>query len=250
MGPVSRRYQTLGLLGAGGMGSVWLCWDPVLEREVAVKQLRDDRSGVWLQRFRDEARVLARLNHPGIVPVFDIEDDPAGRPLLIMRRVVGRTLRERLEQADLPLPRALEMFERVCDAVGFAHRRGVLHRDLKPANIMIGDNGEVLVLDWGVARRDPDPNGTAEPGTTLPGSILGTPGYLAPEVAIGDVDAHGPEVDVFSLGATLFEILTGRPAVVGGDLLFATLANRVPPVRDVAPRVDPITQDTHLELRR
>jgi serine/threonine protein kinase len=223
------RYRLLELLGRGGMGTVYRAWDEVLDREVALKVLPLAEAGGDLAlRLRREARVLARLDHPGVVPVHDLGTLPDGRVFYAMQRVRGRRLDEVV--GDGPPPRGeegerLRIFERVCEAVAFAHDRGVVHRDLKPENVMVGPFGEVLVMDWGVARlvdegptepvvQDPGPGpagGAGDRPVTAHGTVLGTPGYMAPEQARGEVDRHDRRVDVYALGALLAFLLRGGP---------------------------------------
>ncbi|MBK9375684.1 MAG: serine/threonine protein kinase [Holophagales bacterium] len=213
------RFVLLREIGRGGMGSVWEAEDPDLQRSVALKVLDlPDDSGDLAARLRLEARVLARLEHPGIVPVHDVGSLPDGRPFYAMKLVRG----ERLDAAAArlaTLPEKLRLFLRVCEPVAFAHARGVVHRDLKPDNVMVGPFGEVLVLDWGIARvlsdaglersgrRGAEPAGetaqTAPPAAgTAAGSVLGTPGFMAPEQARGE-DGVDHRADVFALGALL-----------------------------------------------
>jgi serine/threonine protein kinase len=201
------------------MGSIWEAEDPELARSVAVKVLDlPDDSGDLAARLRLEARVLARLEHPGIVPVHDVGSLPDGRPFYAMKLVRG----ERLDAAAArlaTLPERLRLFLRVCEPVAFAHAQGVVHRDLKPENVMVGPFGEVLVLDWGIARvisvaglersghlgADPAsaPARTAAPAAgTAAGSVLGTHGFMAPEQARGE-DGVDHRADVFALGALL-----------------------------------------------
>ena len=214
------RYLLGREVGRGGMGSVWETDDPELGRVVAVKVLDlPDEAGDLAARLRREARVLARLEHPGVVPVHDVGTLPDGRPWYAMKLVRGERLDE--AAARLPtLPERLRLFLRVCEPVAFAHARGVVHRDLKPSNVMVGPFGEVLVLDWGIARlleeevsgRSPGPP-AALPGApresrdalapgTAAGTVLGTPGYMAPEQARGDGAVDG-RADVYALGVLL-----------------------------------------------
>jgi serine/threonine-protein kinase len=218
------RYEMEGLLGVGGMGEVRSCRDQFIGREVAMKLVRRDHDTTRAEaRFLTETRVQARLEHPGIVPVYDMGRDPAGRAYFTMRRVRGVTLDiilQRLASGDptsrreYTRHRLLTAFATVCLTVDFAHSRGVLHRDLKPTNVMFGDFGEVYVLDWGVARVSaPGNEAAAVAGEDAPLSvkdeILGTPGYMAPEQALAaELDVRA---DVFALGAILFEILTLQP---------------------------------------
>ncbi len=208
----ARRYHRRSLLGRGGMGLVELYEDAWIGREVALKTLHArDPSPALRRRFYQEMRVQGRLEHPSIVPVYDFGLDPEGRLYFTMRRVVGVTLKEALARR-LPRHRLLTVFESVCQAVHHAHTRGVLHRDLKPANVMLGERGEVYVLDWGIATtfapdaHEDDPD-AADPGARR--SVVGTLAYMAPEQILGraEIDAR---VDVYALGVMLFEMLSGR----------------------------------------
>ena len=195
-------------IARGGMGTVYRAHDRRLERDVALKVMNAPAPAPGeIERMRNEARILARLEHPGIVPVHDLGALPDGRLFYVMKLVRGR----RLDAATEAEPRhaRLRMFERICEAVAFAHAHGVVHRDLKPENVMVGPFGEVLVLDWGVAKI------LEGPGRDESGTVLGTPGYMAPEQARGEtlVDERA---DVYSLGAVLRFLLTepgGGPAV-------------------------------------
>jgi len=199
----SQRYELAEEIGRGGMGVVFRAFDRELEREVAVKVLNPEASGL-VERLRQEARILGRLEHPGIVPIHDIGHLADGRLFYVMKLVRGERL-DRYAAASRPLPDRLRIVDRLCDAVAFAHAHGVIHRDLKPENIMVGSFGEVLVLDWGVARirrEQPAAAGSARsPGVTQHGTVLGTPGYMAPEQEAGsDVDERA---DVFAIGSIL-----------------------------------------------
>jgi serine/threonine protein kinase len=202
------RYELLGLLGRGGMGSVYRARDRELGREVALKvSAVPVPSPGELERLRREAQILARLEHPGVVPVHDLGLLPDGRLYYAMKLVRGTRLDEHVGAATLPA--RLRIFERICEAVAFAHAQGVVHRDLKPDNVMVGAFGEVLVLDWGVAKVVGVAEGAAEPaapaagGGTAAGTVLGTPGYMSPEQARGDVDRIDQRSDVYALGAIL-----------------------------------------------
>ncbi|HEY2856544.1 MAG TPA: serine/threonine-protein kinase [Gemmatimonadaceae bacterium] len=200
--PAESRYEILETLGEGGMGTVYLAHDRELERDVALKVLRaaapssDDR-----ERILREARILASLEHPGIVPVHDVGVLQDGRLFYVMKRVKGERFDQFVhgEHSRTELLRALLQ---VCDAISFAHAAGVVHRDLKPQNIMLGAFGEVLVLDWGVAKWQRELAGPDNANT-----VAGTPGYMAPEQLHGVVDSRS---DVFGLGGILFFLLTGQ----------------------------------------
>ncbi|HEV2853535.1 MAG TPA: serine/threonine-protein kinase [Thermoanaerobaculia bacterium] len=200
-------YEVVETLGRGGMGTVYRALDHRLDREVALKvvQISEVADGD-VDRLLREARVLARLEHPGIVPVHDAGRLPDGRAFYAMKRVRGRRLDEHARTVSLP--ERLRAFQRICEAVAFAHAHGVIHRDLKPENVMVGPFGEVLVMDWGVAKvtgLPPVPAGEEGRGGegTAHGTILGTPGYMAPEQERGEVDRIDERTDVWALGAIL-----------------------------------------------
>jgi eukaryotic-like serine/threonine-protein kinase len=197
------RYELISTLDRGGMGVVYLARDTALDREVALKVF-DRPPGE-----ANEARIIARLEHPGIVPVHDFGELPDGRLFYAMKRVRGDRLDRWMAQGR-EIGERLAVFLRVCEAVAFAHAHGVVHRDLKPENVMVGEFGEVLVLDWGVAvDRDIADCGlrTADSGLRNGGLVVGTPEYMAPEQARGD--AIDQRADVFALGAMLAGIAQG-----------------------------------------
>jgi len=219
------RYRIAGWLGRGGMGAVYLAEDTALERRVALKVLdAPDPAGELSARLLREARILAQLEHPGIVPVHDAGHLPDGRVFYTMKYVEGRRLSEHVAGVA-SLADRLRIFLRIAEAAAFAHARGVIHRDLKPDNVMVGPFGEVLVMDWGIAKvlRDemaaraeseaetvvataPPPRVPAE---TAHGAVLGTPGYMAPEQARGEVEKLDARADVYALGAMLRFLITG-----------------------------------------
>jgi len=230
-------YRVLRELARGGMGLVLAAHDEKFDREVAVKVLLNPLAGSpAAERFVQEARITARLPHPGIPPVHDLGELPDGTPFLAMKLIRGQTLADLLKERPAPsadLPRFVGIFEQVCQAVAFAHDHGVIHRDLKPHNVMVGAFGEVQVMDWGLAKegaRSPEPDATEAAGCgvappvgagsgehTEPGSALGTPAYMPPEQARGAWDRVGPHSDVFALGGILCAILTGQPPYPVGD---------------------------------
>ena len=210
------RYRLVEKLGQGGMGGVFCVEDVELERRVALKVINvADTGGAWSARLLQEARVIAKLEHPGIVPVHDAGVLPDGRPYYTMKLVQGKRLDDSLGTAA-NLSDRLRIFLRICDPVAFAHAHDVLHRDLKPSNIMIGPFGEVLVMDWGLSKvlhapesadLRADPNSERQSKRSLSqqtahGSVLGTPGYMAPEQGRGDASLD-QRADVYSLGTIL-----------------------------------------------
>lgn len=196
------RYALGGVLGTGGMATVWRAVDEVLGREVAVKVLSPQLAADpgFLARFEREARHAAALSHPGLVTVFDSGMDGA-EPFIVMELVAGRTLRQVLdEQGMLPAGQAVGIAAAVCEALAEAHAAGLVHRDIKPGNIMLAADGQVKLLDLGIARAE---------GGTRTVAVLGTAAYLSPEQASGE--PAGPRADLYSLGCVLFEMLVGAP---------------------------------------
>ncbi len=252
-------YELGTLLGKGGMGEVVLAHDLRVGRDVAYKRMRDANAGSEaLSRFLREARIQARLDHPAIVPVYEMGKDSEGRPYFTMKRLAGTTLAERLAP-DEPRQPLLRAFAEVCLAVELAHQKGVIHRDLKPQNIMLGDFGEVYILDWGIARIAGDRGESRRSQTdrgdidsigeqTSDGTMLGTLGYMPPEQVRGQpVD---PAADVYALGAILFEILAAEAlhprghAAVHSTLSMETdspAARR--PERAIAPELDALCSE-------
>jgi serine/threonine-protein kinase len=210
------RYELLGELGRGGMGTVYAGRDKQLDRRVALKVLNIlDPGGQGAERMAEEARVLARLEHPGIVPVHDLGTLPDGRIFYAMKLVDGTRL-DAYAKTGATLNERLRLFSRICETVAFAHAHGIIHRDLKPENIMVAQFGEVLVLDWGVAKiagieREYSSLDCAARSHTASGTVIGTPGYMAPEQAAGVTDQVDARSDVFSLGITLEALVAQLP---------------------------------------
>jgi serine/threonine-protein kinase len=242
-GASAGRFQLHGEIARGGMGAVLKCRDVDLGRDLAVKVLLEShqRSPEVVRRFVEEAQIGGQLQHPGVVPVYELGTFPDRRPYFAMKLVKGRTLASLLQERGEPahdFPRFLAIFEQVCQTMAYAHARGVIHRDLKPSNVMVGSFGEVQVMDWGLAKVLPqggiadesgmEPaqetvimtvrSGTAGSGSeSQAGSVLGTPAYMAPEQARGELKRIDERCDVFGLGAVFCEILTGRPPFVGSS---------------------------------
>ncbi|MHB1558160.1 MAG: protein kinase domain-containing protein [Isosphaeraceae bacterium] len=275
------RFRPIRPHARGGIGQVWVARDGELQREVALKVIQDRYAARADQRARFvlEAEITGNLEHPGIVPVYSLGHDPDGRPYYAMRFIRGESLSAALRRfhgltdpvaaeapgrsetpdvAGMEFRELLGRFLDVCDAIDYAHSRGVLHRDLKPANIMLGKYGETLVVDWGLAKVIGRPDivptigeGDGEPtlaasgtgshaGDTAPGTTVGTPAYMSPEQASGDLDGMGLRSDVYSLGATFYELLTGQLAFRADDaraVLAKVVAGDFRPPRAVLPSV-------------
>ena len=214
------KYRLIEPVGRGGMAVVYRAHDVELGRDVALKVLRTHGADPGFPaRLRREAAILARLEHPGIVPVHDVGSLPDGRVWYAMKLVRGQRL-DRLAEGPLESADRLRIFQRICETVAFAHAHGVLHRDLKPENVMVGAFGEVLVLDWGVAKRAAQADGDvasanlpeAGNGGTLHGTRLGTPGWMAPEQERGETGRIDERTDVFALGRILrYLVAPGSP---------------------------------------
>jgi len=206
------KYTFVKELGRGGMGAVYLAEDPELDRLVAIKVLNTPEITEDLRnRMVREAQIIARLEHPGIVPVHDVGTLPDGRIYYAMKYVRGSRLDEYAAQSA-SLRDRLRKFQAVCDAVAFAHAHGVIHRDLKPQNIMIGSFGEVLVLDWGIAKIRDDPRASAAYQTN-DGAVIGTQNYMSPEQARGQIDQVDERSDIYALGAVLYFLLNDQPKI-------------------------------------
>jgi serine/threonine protein kinase/formylglycine-generating enzyme required for sulfatase activity len=286
LGSNSRRYEERGPIGKGGIGLVLEVFDTVARRSLAMKVLREQREkrtdgslppidDRQLGRFIEEAQITGQLDHPGIVPVHEVGVDDKGHVYFTMKRVRGSNLHDVFEKVKAGvdgwnIARALSVLQRVCEAMAYAHAKGVIHRDLKPGNVMVGSFGEVFVMDWGLARlldtsaspsildgdassprvsSDRRSRAAESPDTplaTLDGEVIGTPVYMPPEQARGNVEQIGRHSDIYSVGAMLYELLAGRPPfadAVLGKSLHATLARILAapptPLVELAPEAAP-----------
>src|SRR5215467_1968626 len=214
-------YEVLSLLGRGGMGEVYRARDTKLKREVAIKTLPEEfsRDPERLARFQREAEALAALNHPNIAHVYGLEES-ANTHCIVMELVEGETLQQRLTRGAIPVEEALQIAKQIAEALEAAHERGIVHRDLKPGNIMMTADGNVKVLDFGLAKAledkqasDPSNSPTMMSAASMPGVILGTAPYISPEQARGqNADQRS---DIFSVGVVLYEMFTGRQPFQG-----------------------------------
>jgi eukaryotic-like serine/threonine-protein kinase len=264
-----QRFRVLRPHARGGLGAVFVAVDTELNREVALKQILDHHADdpELRRRFLLEAEITGGLEHPGIVPVYSLGSYHDGRPYYSMRFIRGDSLRDaiaRFHNADayrsdpggrsLELRKLLRGFIDVCNAVEYAHSRGVLHRDIKPGNVIVGRYGETLVVDWGLAKpmghavseaaadeRTLVPSSGSGSAETMPGSAVGTPAYMSPEQASGDLGRLGTRSDVYSLGATLYCLLTGRPPFHGDalEVLARVRHGDIPPPTTIDPSIDP-----------
>jgi serine/threonine-protein kinase len=262
------RYQMEEEIARGGMGAVLRGHDSHLHREIAVKVLLETHAGrtELVQRFVEEAQIAGQLQHPGVVPVYDLGTSTGRRPYFTMKLVKGQTLAKLLAKRGDPTqdrPRLLKVFEAVCQTLAYAHAHGVIHRDLKPGNIMVGAFGEVQVMDWGLAkvltsrerqRSEQDPvsiiattRGKADDDSahTQAGMAMSTPSYMAPEQARGEVERVDERADVFGLGALLCEILTGKPPFPGKSVQ-AMLKAQKADLADPFARIDDCGADGEL----
>ena len=269
LGPIHKesdshpRYELAREYGMGGLSRIWLARDANLHRDVILKELHPKlaEDGSARRRFLNEAHITGQLEHPNIVPVYELgAQSDADMPFYTMRFLRGDTLRKAIarhhtarqtRKETLENRRMLGIFMAVCNAIAYAHSRGVLHRDLKPENVVLGSYGEVILLDWGLAKVSGDREGAEaavrvapdhDPTLTIEGDILGTPAYLAPESAMGESDLVNERTDVYGLGGILFELLTGRAPHRGsttGEVLRNILQEPAPIAREVNPNIPP-----------
>ena len=252
----------------GGMGMINIAYDQFLKREVALKELFKDTTTdeSIVHRFIVEAEITAQLEHPGIIPVHALGLDINGNPYYTMKLIRGKTFQEAIKQyfkapSEQELKRLVRRFVSVCQTMSFVHNKGVIHRDLKPANIMLSDHGETLVMDWGIAKaydtnlatesgialstselQNTMEHNTTHPDLTLAGTVVGTPAFMSPEQASPDSQDVGPVSDIFSLGAVLFYLLTGRNAYTGKtsqEVLLKVISTNPPRPSDVARNIPP-----------
>jgi serine/threonine protein kinase len=239
---LGERYELGAMIGTGGMADVYLAQDVRLNRQVAIKILRSDlaRDPSFVTRFNKEALSVAALNHPGIVSVYDSgkEDSPSGAmPYIVMEYVEGKTLREIVNKGErFALNRAVEITEGILIALQYSHKNGIIHRDIKPGNIMITDNGDVKVMDFGIARALADTGATM----TSTWNIIGTAQYLSPEQATGtQADARS---DLYSVGCLLYELLAGRPPFTGDTpvaIAYQHVSAPLVPITEIQESLDP-----------
>lgn len=239
---LGERYELGAMIGTGGMADVYLAQDERLNRQVAIKILRSDlaRDPSFVTRFNKEALSVAALNHPGIVSVYDSgkEDSPSGAmPYIVMEYVEGKTLREIVNKGErFALNRAVEITEGILIALQYSHKNGIIHRDIKPGNIMITDNGDVKVMDFGIARALADTGATM----TSTWNIIGTAQYLSPEQATGtQADARS---DLYSVGCLLYELLAGRPPFTGDTpvaIAYQHVSAPLLPITEIQESLDP-----------
>ncbi len=231
-------YRIVACLGEGGMGVVFKAEHLALKRFVALKMLRSESlfRHEHLARFRIEAEAIARLRHPHVVAIYEV-GEAAGSPYVALELLAGGTLAQRLAQASMPPREAAELLTTIASAVESAHRVGIVHRDLKPSNVLFDAEGIAKVTDFGLAKRL-----EVDDGQTQSGHLLGTPSYMAPEQAEARHRDVGPATDVYALGATLYEMLTGRPPFKGtsySETLLMVVSQRSGPAQPVAAATAP-----------
>ena len=217
---IGDRYLLESLIGRGGTAEVWRATDRALDRQVALK-LVTASGGEDAHRVGDEARLLARLNHPGLVPVYDAGTDEAGRPWVVMELVVGETLSDAIRRGAMPSARVAELGARLAEALHYVHQQGLVHRDVKPGNVLLGEDGRVRLTDFGIARL------VDAAKVTATGLTVGTASYLSPEQVTAE--PVGPPADVYALGLVLLECLTGEREYPGSAVEVALARLSRPP---------------------
>jgi len=227
------RYQVRRIIGQGGMGMVLLAWDPLLDREVAIKLLREDDDELR-ERFAREARSAAKLRHPNVVTIFDVGEHD-GRPFIAMEYIEGETLAAIIrDRKPVPTPKRLQYIEGLCDGLSFAHRLGIVHRDVKPANVMVERDGSVKILDFGIARASESVR------LTRAGMLIGTLNYMSPEQVMGKSVDH--RSDIFAVGLVFYELLAYQKAFPGkvlADLIDKIVKSAPPPLAELRVGLDP-----------
>jgi serine/threonine protein kinase len=230
-------YRVMTQLGSGGMATVFRAYHPSLDRYVAIKVLHPalKQDPQFFERFKREARIVANLEHPSIIPVYDFSDHH-GEPYLVMRFIEGDTLKGKMDASPMPAADILKIMRPICQALDYAHKQGVLHRDIKPSNIMVSTDGTVLLTDFGLARMV-----QAGESTLSQDMMVGTPQYISPEQAQGESQLDG-RTDIYSLGVVLYEMLTGR-VPFNADTPFATVHDHIytplPLPSDINPKISP-----------
>ncbi len=237
---LNERYRLGELIGVGGMATVYRGEDLLLQRAVAIKFLREPYSSApaFRERFLEEARAAAKLEHPNVVHIYDVGEDEQSRPYIVMELVLGEDLKALIRSsAPLPVPQALDLAEQICAGVGHAHRAGIVHCDLKPQNILVTPEGQVKVADFGIARAFSVDQESEDEKEQV---VWGSPHYISPEQVSGEQPT--PASDVYSIGVILYELLTGVPPFHDPDpavLAVKHLREEPPALSEVNPRVPP-----------
>ena len=233
LGKLLPQYEIEALVGRGGMGAVYKGKQRALDRPVAIKILPpevDDEDASYTQRFKNEAKIMARLSHPAIVPVYDFGETSEGQLYFVMEFIGGTDVHQMIQQQGrLPPEHALAITAHVCDALAYAHKNGVIHRDIKPSNVLINMDGQVKVADFGLAKMD---DSSQSSGLTKSGMAMGTPDFVAPETLMLGVNVDG-RADLYAVGVMLYQMLTGN--VPRGMFKLPSVM-----IREIDPRFDAI----------